>query len=256
MKTALIALLILCVSLAVGLVRQQQRHQERVQSTDAQSLRFSNQWRETRMKLDELDKIAGVLEKDLAQRAEQLAATSNRLDRAGGELADSGAKLGQLEADLKAAQAELEQSQARIAELESQKGALTRKMDELTTSISSLETQIADTKQKLATAEGNRDFLLKELQRLQDEKSMLLAQFNNLAALRAQIAKLEEEAAVSQRIAWMQKGVYSRRELKGAERLIAIAAPPSRADHRLILELEQTGRGRIVPPEDSPPARP
>jgi chromosome segregation ATPase len=117
----------------------------------------------------------------------------------------------------------------------------------LTVSITSLETKITETKQKLAASEGDRKFLLTELTRLQNEKETLVAQFNSLAALRTQVAKLREEAAVSQRLAWMQMGVYNMRDKKGAERLLATTPASVKPESRLEIELQQNGRGKPVP---------
>ena len=126
-------------------------------------------------------------------------------------------------------------------------------MDELTASIGSLETKIDETKKKLASSEGDRAFLLKELAHLQDEKATLVAKFNSLAAVRAQLSKLREEAAISQRLAWMRMGIYNLRDKKGAERLLATTPVPGASDSRLEIELEQNGRSKIVPSPTSAP---
>ena len=119
----------------------------------------------------------------------------------------------------------------------------------MTASIDSLETRIADTKKKLAASDGDRNFLLKELARLQDEKTTLVAQFNNLSTLRAQVAKLRDEAAINQRLTWMQAGVYNLRDKKGAERLAATAPASTKSDNRLEIELEQKGPAKVVAPQ-------
>ena len=99
-------------------------------------------------------------------------------------------------------------------------------------------------------ADGDRTYLLAELKRLQQDKSALVAQFNSLATLRTQIAKLREEAAIKQRLAWMRSGVYARQDMKGAERLFARSPEPAVApNNRLDVELERNGAGRAtVPP--------
>jgi len=144
--------------------------------------------------------------------------------------------------------------QALITQLESQRDDLAKKMDELTASINTLETRIADTKQKLATSEGDRAFLLKELANLQGEKANLVAQFNSLKAVRAQLAKLRDEAAINQRLAWMQTGLYNLRDKKGAERLLVTSPAPVSTDSRLEVDLEQNGnaRGKTTPATSAP----
>ena len=83
-----------------------------------------------------------------------------------------------------------------------------------------------------------------------------MAQFNNLAALRAQVAKLKEEAAINQRLAWMQMGVYNLREKKGAERLLATTPALAKPEPRLEVELDQNGHSKAAARSNSPPAGP
>ena len=63
------------------------------------------------------------------------------------------------------------------------------------------------TERKLAASEGDREFLLKELKRMQLEKSELERQFTDLAVLRAQVSKLQEELAIARRLDWIRKGI-------------------------------------------------
>ena len=97
-----------------------------------------------------------------------------------------------------------------------------------------------------------KDDYAKELARLQTEKASLIAQWSNLAALRVQVAKLRDEAAINQRLAWMQAGVYNLRDKKGAERLLATTPVFAGQDNRLEVEVEQNGRSKIVPNTTSP----
>ena len=59
-------------------------------------------------------------------------------------------------------------------------------MAQLNVDMKGLESLIQDTQKKLEASEGDRDFLLAELQRLRAEKAELEKQFNNLASLRDQ----------------------------------------------------------------------
>ncbi len=228
LKPIIISLTIIALGLGVGLLVEHQHANDKVKFLVDDNVRFSNQWQQASVKLDELQNVALKLETTLNQRTETLAATSNDLAKADIELA-------KVQTDFKAAQAELQKQTARVTELEGQRDDLTKKMEELTASIKSLENQIDDTKKKLAAAEGDRQVLTSELKLLQDQKAVLVAQFNDLAALRAQVAKLKEEAAIGQRIAWIKAGVYSGRDKKGAERLLSTpfltaATPSNRLD--------------------------
>jgi len=102
----------------------------------------------------------------------------------------------------------------------------------------------------LAAAEGDRQELLTQLKKLETEKSNLVAQFNNISILRTQLAKLREEAAIAQRLAWIRTGVYSNQEKKGAQRLLAeVAEKREGTGNRLDVEVEQGGGARVVPPK-------
>ena len=90
-------------------------------------------------------------------------------------------------------------------------------MADLNTSITSLESQIDNTKKKLAASEGDRDFLLNELKRLQTEKAELERKFNDLAVLRDQVRKLRDELSIARRLEWIRRGLYG--SAKGAEKL-------------------------------------
>jgi len=254
MKTVTFVLLVLALTLGAAYVVQQKRFSDRLHRVQGDAFTYSNQWLEARSRLDERDKVIGTLETNLNQRGDQLALISNDLVKANGDLTQTRTDLAKAQSEIKTVRSDFEKQTSRITELEGEKDVLTKKLEDLTGSINSLETQITDTKRKLANAEGNRDFLLKELKRLQDEKATLVAQFNNIATLRDQLAKLREDAAISQRISWTKKGVYQRREMKGAEALIVPAEPAATPASRLDVEVEQSGQVRVLSTTNSPPA--
>ena len=183
-----------------------------------------------------------MLQTDLAVRNEALANASNELSRAQSDL-------GKATLDLAGARADVGKSQARIIQLEGERDDLSKRMEELNGSIAKLEGQITDTEKKLKTSEGDNAVLVVELKRLQDERSALQAQFNDLAALRAQIAKVREEHAIKQRMDWLRTGIYARQSQKGAERLMAqqYGASWSSPDNRLNVEIERSGGARALP---------
>src|SRR5436190_1515412 len=137
----------------------------------------------------------------------------------------------------------------RVAELNEVSNHLeqTRKMDDLSSSIGNLSKQINDTERKLAASEGDREFLLKELKRLQTEKADLEKQFNDLSALRTQVAKLKEELSVARRLEWIRMGIYGMQTQKGAEKLMQAAATTSTGTpFNLNVELKQDGTATII----------
>jgi chromosome segregation ATPase len=249
MKTAVIVLSVVTISLSAGLLVQRHQATHAVKAAEEARTAYSNSWQEAKGKLEEVEKVAATLESKLNARTEVLVATSNDLAKASSDLAKS-------EADNTESQAEMKKQQAEIAKLENQRDELTRKMDDLTSSITSLETKITETKRKLASSEGDRTFLLKQLEQLQGEKATLVAQFNNLSALRTQVAKLKEEAAINQRLAWMQSGVYNLASKKGAEKLLATTPVPGRQDGRLEVELDENGHSKTLTTPTNPPQGP
>lgn len=243
MKPLVIILGLACIGLAAQLFIRHNKGQQAekdlvVANTHLHSL--SNDVNETRTKLEEEARLAAYLQSNLTQRATELAVASNSLSQAATGLSTS-------QAELKTAQQEAQKHASRVAELEGQKDEMQTKLNELAGSIKTLNGQITETKRRLAASEGDRDSLTKELARLQTDKADLLRQFNDLAALRAQVALLREEAAINQRLAWMSQGVYQSSGRKGAEALIA--KPPTEVypNPALNVELQQNNGSRAVP---------
>ena len=70
---------------------------------------------------------------------------------------------------------------------------------------------------------------------------------SDLSALRTQVAKLKEELSISRRLEWLRMGIYGQQEKKGAERLMAGAAPAARSNgFNLNVELKQDGGPIII----------
>ncbi len=135
-------------------------------------------------------------------------------------LAQVSNNLVQTEVALKTSQEETAKRDAKIAGLEAQNQALDKQAVDLSTAITNLTTQIEETKRKLATSEGEKGFLEKELKRLMAEKSELEKQFNDLTVLRAQVSKLKEELSVARRLEWIRQGLFASSEQRGAQKLM------------------------------------
>ena len=259
MKTIVIILAIACAALAGTMVYHRGQVHQRLTTLESELTTATNQLTTTAGKLAEQEKLAGFHQNNLDQRATELAAASNELAKAGATLAAVQGELQSAFASTKAAQAAAKLAQdeatakgARVTQLESEKDEMSKKLTELAAQINSLEDQITNTKQKLASAEGDRAYLTKELARLQNDKAELVRQFNDLAVLRAQVAMLKEEAAINQRITWMNQGIYSAAGRKGAEVLVAKPGQTTRPDPGLNVEVEKTGGSRVVPKASTP----
>jgi len=247
MKNTIVTILtIICLILGVTLLIQHTQARKQLTAVQAENMALNGEITSARAKADEREKVIAQLETNLTQRKDELTSKTGELEKAAAELA-------KVQSDYKLAQAEVQKQTARVTELESQRVGLNTKMDELQGSISSLEGQITDTKRKLALSEGDRKELTAQLKKLETEKADLVAQFNNISALRTQLAKLKEEAAIAQRLAWTRAGIYSNQEKKGAERLLAEASDHKlKPDNRLNVEVEQNGGSKVVAPTVQP----
>jgi chromosome segregation ATPase len=173
-------------------------------------------------------------------------------------LATATASLTKAQSDAKAAadaaKAEMLKRDAKIAELESERDDLTKKMAGLNSSINTLETSIAETQKKLDLSEGDREFLLAELKRLQTEKAELERQFNDMALLREQVRRLRDELSISRRLEWIRRGLLGATGLKGAERLQrGFVAAPQTTNYNLNVEINREGGVRVTPPDTNAP---
>jgi chromosome segregation ATPase len=253
MKAAIVILVLLAAGLGVALITRHNKAVEVKQDDELRISTLSNTVMETKQKLEDQERVAMTLETNLYVTKNDLGSISNNLIKTRADLEKTQREM---VAAAEAAKAEIEKRDAQIAQLTSQTNALTIKMDDLTASIGNLGKLIQETERKLLAAEGDREFLLKELKRLQTEKAELEKQFNDLSVLRAQVAKLKEELSISRRLEWIRSGIYGRQDQKGAERLLAgaQAQPGPRTNFNLNVELKQDGSAVIVPSATNKPS--
>lgn len=258
MRWATLIVVLAGLGLSTLLVLQYRQWDQRIQAAEAEVVRFSNACQAAWAKVAEQDRVLAAFETNLNSRTDELVRASAQLVQAKSDLAQTRTELAQARAELasvqealRVAQTDLQTKTARLTSLEALAEALGWHMGQLTNTLEGLEAQITDVQGKLARAEGNRDFLLKELKRLQQEKAALLARFNDLAALRAQIARLRAEAAINQRLTWMQQGVYHRREMKGAQGLVTAVSPQPPRGATLNVEMDRSGEARVLPTTNS-----
>ncbi len=256
-----IVLILICLGLGAGLWYRHHTAVAQKQADDEQIRLLAQQ----------------VQEKE-SQLGSQLAANSNLtatlqakgadLEKLLTQLSEARGLLGKTQAEIKAARQELDTTKAevnrrdgRISELESANAALDRKASEMQAAIADLEIRIADTQKSLDASEGNRSFLLKELKRLQAEKSDLERRFSDLAELRQQIKRTKEELVVSRRLDWMRRGLYDAMQKNGAASTPSgprRLSPGAKPNVDLDVEIRRDGSATTVPPVSAPPgtARP
>lgn len=84
------------------------------------------------------------------------------------------------------------------------------------------------------------------------EKADLEKKFNDLAVVKAQVAKLKEELSIARRLEWLRQGLSIGTEQHGAQQLMqgtaanAQARPATNLD--LNVEINADGSVKIIPP--------
>ncbi len=249
-KSGLIVLIVVCLGLAIGLYVRRTKAETQRQVDEAKISELSNNWNRAEGQLTEQKVVNASLDNTRKALTEELLNVSNKLITTSSTLAETRASA---QAAAKTAQEEMAKRDAKITELEGQNDDLTKKMSDLNVALSDLEKQITETERKLAASEGDREFLIKELNRLKEEKAALERQFNDLALLRDQIRKLKDELSIARRLEWIRRGLYGP-EQKGTEKLQpGFAAPAGRTNFDLNVEIRQDGGARVVPPPTNAP---
>jgi chromosome segregation ATPase len=245
-------LILICVGLSIALIWSQKEATQQ-KTVDAESIgNYSNKWVVTSAGLEQQRQVNTSLEGDLKKEREALNELTNAYTRVSTDLDKTAGSL-------KATREEVVRRDARIADLESQNQALDQRALDLSTAITNLTSQIDDTRKRLAASEGDKAFLEKELERLMAEKAELERQFNDLAVLRAQVAKLKEELNISRRLEWIRQGLFARADQKGAEQLMQ--KPPAATNqasklpaYDLNVEVSADGTVKVIAPLTNNPA--
>lgn len=254
-----LVLVLVCAGLGIALIAIKKQAADEQRDFAVKSGALSNSWTETRELLDRQKQVNADLESDRDKRIKEAEALTNKYVESLASLAQVSNNLVKTAIALKASQEETAKRDAKIAELEAQNQALDKQAVDLSTAITNLTTQIEETKRKLATSEGEKGFLEKELKRLMAEKSELERQFNDLAVLRAQVSKLKEELSVARRLEWIRQGLFAATEQKGAQKLMQGTAPSQQAKapkpvYDLNVEVNADGSVKVIPPLTNRPA--
>ncbi len=251
-KIAILILVLICVALGVALVTREKKLKEEKVVLQTTIVDRSNQVMQTQAKLEEQRQVNMTLEGELKTRANELTTLSNNLSKTITDLEKSDAQAKATAEQLRAAQADLARKDSEINKLEAENSERGKKMDLLTSNIGTLENQIVATQQKLTKSEGDKDFLMKELKRLQAEKAELERQFNDLAVLRSQVSKLKDEMAISRRLEFLRLSLFGSAK-GGAEKLMPhMDKNPANAttatNFNLDVEIRQTSGAKVTSP--------
>lgn len=259
MRPAIAILLILCLALGGALLMRHKKAVEKEHLDQVQIVTLSNDLAKASNQRDELQRISLFLETNLTLRSQELSGVSNDLVKTSADLEKT---RNEAKAAGEAFQAEMKKRDAKIAELETENSTLEKQSDDLKGAINGLEQAIVNTEKKLAASEGDREFLLKELKRLQAEKAELERQFNDIVELRKQVSKLRDELSIARRIEWLKKGIFGFADAKGGSLLLqgagrpgAKPAPGTTATNLgLQAELRSDGSATIATPKAAVPA--
>ncbi len=251
-------LVLACVGLGIALIVIKQQASDQQRDFVVKSGALSNDLVQTREQFERQKQRNAELESDGDKRKKEFDALADNYSKLTANLSQVSNTLTTTEAALKASQAETAKRDTRIAELETQNQALDKQAVDLGTAITNLTRQIEDTKRKLATSEGEKGFLEKELKRLMAEKAELERQFNDLAVLRAQVSKLKEELSVARRLDWIRQGLFASTDVKGAQKLMqgpaASQVKAPKPNYDLNVEVNSDGSVKVVPPLTNRPA--
>lgn len=248
-----VVLVAACLGLGAWLYQTRKQAAEAKQAHAVKADQLSAELVRAEMKLQEQLKVNASLETNLAQRVSELGLVSNKLAFVATELSRTE---GEAKAAMDKARQEIAAREKQIEGLEGEKDDLTRRMQDLTGRIGTLQSQITETERRLASSEGDREGLRRELRRLLAEKAALEQRFNDLAAVRDQLRALREAAYVARRMEVIRNGVVGT-DRKGAQLLqegIRRPAPPvaPATDSSLDAEVKASGAAKAKPPGNPP----
>jgi len=251
-------LVLLCVGLGIVLFAMKKKATEELHDAAVTTSTLSNNVVQINDQLDRQKLVNDELSKDRENRIKEFLSLTNKYVESLATIAQVSSNLAQTEIALKTSQEETAKRDAKIAGLEAQNQALDKQAVDLSTAITNLTTQIEDTTRKLATSEGEKGFLEKELKRLMGEKAELEKQFNDLTVLRAQVSKLKEELSVARRLEWIRQGLFASGEQKGAQKLmhgnVPMLGKAPKTSYDLNVEVGSDGSVKVIPSSTNRPA--
>jgi chromosome segregation ATPase len=269
-KIAVVVLVVVCLLLGAALIDRQKKA-EAQKIADAKRISdVSSELKSVSASHEELKQVNIALNTNLTQRGREIEELTNTLINTRGDLARTRTELESAKAAIETGNrlaAELRSTiDQKVTEIGTLKGAVQglnvekdqmhQSLVQLTNAIQSLEIMIADTTKRLKETQGEKDFLLTELKRLQAEKAELERQINSLVFLKEQVRKLKEELVISKRLEWIRQGLYGEIQ-KGAVILNNAGKrtpPPPKTNFNLNVELKTDGSAKIVSPATNAPA--
>ena len=239
-SVALVILLVLCIILGAGLIRQYSIAVQEAEQYLGTIKQFSHAWRSACLKLDEQKQINRSLERDLSIAIAGAERYSNKIANVSADP----------EKNSRAREARIApppRPDPKVAETQDEADEINAKLKDLTSAMMKLDRDRAEVQRKLDISEGDRDALLRELSRLEADRTKLMRQFNDIALVREQLGKLKAEKAISRRLEWIRQSLYG--SYKGVELLrngVASATPAS-PNYDLNVEIRRNEGARELP---------
>ena len=121
----------------------------------------------------------------------------------------------------------------------------------LNTQIVSKDEEITAIERRLEASEADREYLLKQRDKLIAEKAELEKQFQDIAVLRQKVLKLQGELMASKKLEWIRRGLYGSARKKGGSKLMSMSErkPKKETSKKtdLNVEIKSDGTVKIAP---------
>jgi len=130
-------------------------------------------------------------------------------------------------------------------------------ISDLNTEIVTKDQEIDAIQRRLEASDADREFLLKQRDKLIAEKAELEKQFQDIAVLREKVLKLQGELMASRKLEWIRRGLYGGARQKGGSKLMSMSRrkpqeePTTNAD--LNVEIRRDGTVKIAPTSTNTP---
>ena len=103
-------------------------------------------------------------------------------------------------------------------------------IDDLNSQIVTKDQEIDAIQRRLEASDADREFLLKQRDKLIAEKAELEKQFQDIAVLREKVLKLQGELMASRKLEWIRRGLYGSARQKGGSKLMSMSRRKTKED--------------------------
>ena len=213
-------------------------------------------------KITELTEVKNVLETKTNQLSQALSQANTKINTTQERLLElqeeHNLKLTEYDSFQKQAAEALEAKDEKIMALNKDLKTAQSKNKDYDSQIKNLNTQIVSKDQeidaierRLEASEADREYLLKQRDKLIAEKAELEKQFQDIAVLRQKVLKLQGELMASKKLEWIRRGLYGGARTKGGSRLMSMSArkPEEKNTQKtdLNVEIKSDGTVKIAP---------